>query len=151
MWKNKKKLLFLLAFSSLLMAQNNSDTMTGNDHSESATTKSISSDLMSQKNYDFIEKALRIRNKELKDLYKQSDYIVKPEYLEWQVFFTGFYEKSHRGGNSDEKPFRSVSPGTPPVEVPAPKREIISSIGKSLKSAFVVYKNSVNVTANTPI
>ena len=49
MWKNKKKLLFLLAFSSLLMAQNNSDTMTGNDHSESATTKSISSDLMSQK------------------------------------------------------------------------------------------------------
>ncbi len=150
MWKNKKKLLFLLAFSSLLIAQNSSDTTPGSDQLESAVTKNISSGLTNQKNYDIIEKALRTRNKELKDLYKQSDYIVKPEYLEWQVFFTGFYEKSHRGGNSDEKALNAVSPITPLAEIPAPKREIISSIGKSLKSAFVIYKNSVNVTANTP-
>ena len=93
MWKNKKKLLFLLAFSSLLIAQNSSDTTPGSDQLESAVTKNISSGLTNQKNYDIIEKALRTRNKELKDLYKQSDYIVKPEYLEWQVFFTGFYEE----------------------------------------------------------
>ena len=38
---------------------------------------------------------------ELKDLYKQSDYIVKPEYLEWQIFFSGFYNSNHRGGSKE--------------------------------------------------
>ena len=90
MWKNKKKFLFLLAFSSLLLAQNSPDTMPSTDKLQSSITENISSNITNKKNYDIIEKALRSRNKELKDLYAQSDYIVKPEYLEWQVFFSGF-------------------------------------------------------------
>ena len=60
MWKNKKKLLFLLAFSSLLIAQNSSDTTPGSDQLESAMTKNISSGLTNQKNYGEAEKYYRM-------------------------------------------------------------------------------------------
>ena len=52
------------------------------------------------KNYEVLEKILEKRNKELKDLYLQSDYIVKPEYLEWQIFFSGFYAHRESGDNT---------------------------------------------------
>jgi hypothetical protein len=56
----------------------------------------------SNESYKLLEKILNIRNKELKDLYMQNDYVVKPEYLEWQIFFSGFYNNSHRGGSKDK-------------------------------------------------
>ncbi|MCP1222966.1 autotransporter domain-containing protein [Sebaldella sp. S0638] len=31
----------------------------------------------------------------------QNDYVVKPEYLEWQIFTSGFYNNSQRGGKKD--------------------------------------------------
>ena len=49
-------------------------------------TKNIESGKSNDKNYKLIEDVLNKRNQELKDLYMQSDYIIKPEYLEWQVF-----------------------------------------------------------------
>ena len=150
MWKNKKKLLFLLAFSSLLAAQNSPETIPDSNKSESAITENISPNLSNQKNYDFIAKALNTRNKELNDLYVQQDYAVKPEYLEWQVFFTAFYEKAHRGGNSNDKPLNFVSPVKASIEAATPKQEIVTSIEKSLKSAFVAYKNASDVVENTP-
>ncbi|MCP1223464.1 hypothetical protein [Sebaldella sp. S0638] len=52
-------------------------------------------------NYKLIEKILKQRNKELKDLYLQGDYVVKPEYLEWQIFFSGFYNNIDRGGSKE--------------------------------------------------
>ena len=33
-------------------------------------------------------------------MHLQGDYIVKPEYLEWQVFFSAFYEENNRGDNT---------------------------------------------------
>ena len=49
--------------------------------------------------YQTIEKILKQKNKELKDLHLQGDYIVKPEYLEWQIFFAGFYNEDARTGS----------------------------------------------------
>ena len=63
--------------------------------------KNIETGKSNDKSYKLIEDVLDKRNKELKDLYLQSDYIVKPEFLEWQIFFTGFYNNSHRGGNKE--------------------------------------------------
>ena len=53
-------------------------------------------------NYKLIEEVLNQRNRELKDLYLQGDYIVKPEYLEWQIFFSGFYHENEKGDNTAE-------------------------------------------------
>ena len=146
MWKNKKKLLFLIAVSSLLSAQSTINSIS--DHNKLYNV--MTEDLTYQKNYEIIEKILTAKNKELKDLYKQSDYIVKPEYLEWQVFFTGFYENTHRGGNSNQKNFHVSYLSEYSLEIPEAKREIISSIQKSLKNASVVYKSSIIVNENTP-
>ena len=62
------------------------------DKMYNSMVKNIEKGTSNEENYKLIEKVLNQRNKELKDLYKQSDYIVKPEYLEWQVFFSGFYD-----------------------------------------------------------
>ncbi|WP_435307854.1 autotransporter domain-containing protein [Sebaldella termitidis] len=68
-------------------------------------TKNLEQGQESSKQYKVLEDILRERSKELKDLYLQSDYIVKPEYLEWQIFFSGFYSNSHRKSKmyNDEK------------------------------------------------
>ena len=65
--------------------------------------KNLETDKTNVNNYKIIEDILNKRNKELKDLYLQSDYVVKPEYLEWQVFFTGFYEEKDRGDKDNHK------------------------------------------------
>ncbi len=44
--------------------------------------KSINND------YKKIEKSLKNKIQDLNSLYRQGDYIVKPEYLEWQVYFS---------------------------------------------------------------
>ena len=36
-------------------------------------------------------------------MYLQGDYIVKPEYLEWQVFFTGFYAEYREGKDNSKE------------------------------------------------
>ena len=53
--------------------------------------------------YKIIEKKLKNRVKELNSLYKQGDYIVKPEYLEWQVYFSMLYNNYKIGDNSDNQ------------------------------------------------
>ena len=72
------------------------------DKMYNSMVKNIEKGTSNEENYKLIEKVLNQRNKELKDLYKQSDYIVKPEYLEWQVFFSGFYDERSRGDNTFE-------------------------------------------------
>ena len=69
-------------------------------------TKNIDKGNSNDSYYKLIEKTLNERNKELKDLYLQSDYIVKPEFLEWQVFFSAFYNSSHRGGGKENVTIR---------------------------------------------
>ena len=104
-FKNKK-LLFLLALNSLAISGGVEKYDLGAKYDKLYTNmvKNIGTGKSNSDNYKLIEKVLNQRNKELKDLYMQSDYIVKPEYLEWQIFFTGFYENNHSGtGNSDGK------------------------------------------------
>ncbi|MBP9477726.1 MAG: autotransporter domain-containing protein [Sebaldella sp.] len=61
--------------------------------------KNMEAGKSNESSYKLIQDVLNKRNQELKDLYLQGDYVVKPEYLEWQVFFSGFYNNSHRGGS----------------------------------------------------
>ena len=60
--------------------------------------------------YKFIERILKQKNKELKDLYLQGDYIVKPEYLSFQIFFSGFYAEKDKGDNTEENAERHSDP-----------------------------------------
>ena len=99
--KNKKILMFLLSLNVLIgnyvsaasTMKNNYDKPHGN------TVKNIDAGKTNVGNYKLIEQVLNKRNKELKDLYAQSDYVEKPGYLEWQVFFSAFYDHK-RGGNN---------------------------------------------------
>ena len=59
--------------------------------------KSINND------YKKIEKSLKNKIQDLNSLYRQGDYIVKPEYLEWQVYFSMLYNNYKIGNNSDDK------------------------------------------------
>ena len=99
--KKNKKLLMFLALNSL--ATSFAGTVSGQieekyDKLYNNMVKNIEMGKSNEKNYKLIQDVLNKRNQELKDLYVQSNYIVKPEYLEWQVFFTGFYNSSNRGG-----------------------------------------------------
>jgi hypothetical protein len=102
MLRNKRAFM-LLALGSManIYAENNSNISKGKYE---RLYKNITNNLgskSSENNYRLLEKILNKRNKELKDLYIQGDYIIKPEYLEWQVFFSGFYNNKHRGGTKE--------------------------------------------------
>lgn len=56
-------------------------------------------------NYELLRDILEKRTRELKDLRLQSDYIIKPEYNEWQIFFTGFYNHSNRNSKNTTVPY----------------------------------------------
>ena len=100
MKKNKKLLVAFLALNAVLMsyrAEASALTSAKYDRMYNSMVKNVEKGSSNEKTYQTIEKILNQKNKELKDLYLQGDYIVKPEYLEWQVFFTGFYEEYNEG------------------------------------------------------
>ncbi|MCP1224254.1 autotransporter domain-containing protein [Sebaldella sp. S0638] len=100
MKRSKKLLLSFLALNAALpgYAAGAGNTATLNyDRLYNNMTKNLEQGKSNGKNYELIEKALNQRNKELKNLYLQSDYIVKPEYLEWQIFAGAFYEEHGKG------------------------------------------------------
>ncbi len=98
----KKLLLSFLALNSIIAPQikANSGTKLNYDKLYDNMTKNIDTGKSNENNYKLIENVLKKRNKELKDLYLQGDYIVKPEYLEWLVSFSGFYTEKNLGDNS---------------------------------------------------
>ena len=101
--KNKKMLFFLtLNAASTLFADTNKAETIKNNRLYQNMLKNINVNKSNEKNYKLIERILKQKNKELKDLYLQGDYIVKPEYLEWQVFFSGFYNNKQRNDNTME-------------------------------------------------
>ena len=63
-------------------------------------TKNLKTDNSNDESYKIIERILNQKNKELKDLYKQNDYVIKPEFLEWQFFFSSFYSNKSIKGHS---------------------------------------------------
>ena len=104
MKRNKKLLMYFLALNTIMSSYLGAVTTAPvkYDKMYNSMVKNIEKGNSNEENYKLIEKVLNQRNKELKDLYKQSDYIVKPEYLEWQVFFSGFYDERSRGDNTFE-------------------------------------------------
>ena len=122
MLKNKKLLMFL-ALNSLVgtVASSSNNEFEKYENMYDKMTKKIEKNISNRNNYKLLEKILNQRNKELKDLYLQSDYIVKPEYLEWQIFFSGFYSEKDRKGTKKNPvmPFPSSS-GTIDVSISMP-------------------------------
>lgn len=104
MLKNKKRVLFLLVANSILSAGAYSESISDAKYEKlyNNMVKNIQTGKSNESNNKLIESILKKRNKELKDLYAQSDYIVKPEYLEWQIFASGFYAEKDRGYDSDK-------------------------------------------------
>ena len=103
--KNKKLLVSFAAMNALLPAYVNAGQSASGikyDRLYNNMVKNIKAGKSNNNNYKLIEKVLNKRNKELKDLYLQSDYIVKPEYLEWQIFFSGFYHENENNDNTSE-------------------------------------------------
>ncbi len=99
MLKNKKLLLFSVLNSLAIAYPAVKDSGTAKyERLYSNMVKNIKNNKSNEENYKLIESILNKRNKELKDLYLQNDYILKPEYLEWQIFFSGFYNNADRGG-----------------------------------------------------
>ena len=97
---NKKLLLSFLALSSTLpvySAGSGKSTAVNEDRLYNNMIKNLEQGKSNEKSYKLLERIFKQKNKELKDLYYQSDYIVKPEYLEWQIFAAGFYEEYGKG------------------------------------------------------
>ena len=107
-------MLLMLALNAVSMtfANANSQTTRRYDKLYDNMIKNINSGKTNENNYKLIEQILNQRNTELKDLYMQSDYIVKPEYLEWQIFFSGFYNEKNRGDNTLENALYYSEPKT---------------------------------------
>ena len=99
---NKRMCMFLAlgSIASIYADNNNNISKSKYERLYNNITKNMGSKTADE-NYRLLEKILNKRNKELNDLYMQSDYIVKPEYLEWQIFFSGFYNSNHRGGSKE--------------------------------------------------
>ena len=106
MKRNKKLLLPFLALNAVLPAYTEAAAISESvkyDSLYNKMIKNIEQGKSNQKNYQIIEQILKKRNKELKDLHIQGDYIVKPEYLEWQIFAAGFYGEKDRGDSTEYK------------------------------------------------
>ncbi|MCP1224273.1 autotransporter domain-containing protein [Sebaldella sp. S0638] len=105
MRRNEKLLLSFLALNAAVSmnASAAENQLTAKyDRLYESMIKNIKSGKSNDKAYQLLERTLNQRNKELKDLYLQSDFVVKPEYLEWQIFFSGFYTEQNRGDNTLE-------------------------------------------------
>ena len=98
--KTNKKMLAFLALNALT-AVSGEAAETKTDRLFKNITKNIQNGKSNSTNYKLIESILREKNRDLNNLYLQSDYIVKPEYLEWQVFVSGIYNHKDRGGEKD--------------------------------------------------
>jgi hypothetical protein len=104
MKRNKKLLVSFLALNAMVAAQSERpETSVKYERMYNSIVKNIEKGNTNEKNYQIIERMLKLKNKELKDLYIQGDYVVKPEYLEWQIFFSGFYDEYNEGVDNSEE------------------------------------------------
>ena len=106
MKKGKKLLVLFLALNAVAAAYAKGETTPVSSHYDrmyNNIVKNINQKKSNEKNYQLLERIIKQKNKELKDLYIQGDYIVKPEYLEWQVFFTGYYDEHGKGVDNSKE------------------------------------------------
>ena len=135
-----KRMLFFLALNavSTLFADASKVETVKNNRLYQNMLKNINVNKSNEKNYKTIERILEQKNKELKNLYSQSDFIVKPEYLEWQIFFSGYYSDKKRGDNTMENALYYSNPKTT-ANSNKINREIYESIVKSGISDDILY------------
>ena len=103
-----------MALNAVIVSQVNAESMDQSKYDKlyEKMTKNINTGKSNDDNYKLIENVLKKRNKELKDLYLQSEYVVKPEFLEWLVSFSGFYTEKNLGDNtSNNAKYRSEVDG----------------------------------------
>ena len=105
MKRNKKLSVSFLALNAILTSYTQAETVQSARYERmyNSIVKNMEKGSSNEKTYQTIEKILNQKNKELKDLYLQGNYIVKPEYLEWQVFFTGFYDEYSEGRDNSQE------------------------------------------------
>ncbi len=140
MKKNKKLLLSILALNSIVGIHSSASNSTQIKYEKlySNIVKNLEIGKSNEKNYKLIEEVLNKRNRELKDLYFQNDYIVKPEYLEWQIFFNGFYAKKNRGDDKDYMVYNENG-------------ELVSSKSDSANGRDLRTKKLIQIGATIPI
>ena len=102
------KILMLMVLNSMIgiTAPGNKNEVNKFENIYNKMTKNLDENISNDNNYKVLEKILNQKNEELKALYLQGDYIIKPEYLSFQVFFSGFYNDKDRKGTkkTDEIP-----------------------------------------------
>ena len=106
MKKNKRLLLPFLALNAMISAYSAEAAGSNSvkyDRMYNNIIKNIEQGKSNKKNYEIIEKVLKQRNAELKDLYKQNDYVIKPEFLEWQIFISGTYSEYNKGVDNSKE------------------------------------------------
>ncbi len=155
MKKYRNALLCVLAFNSV-----------GFTYSEPTAVNNVTENLYNQmieniktgksndSNYKQIEKILNQKNKEIKDLYLQGDYIVKPEYLEWQIFFSGFYAERRKGDNTlnnadyysniDKTPTKPINPQLP-IDVNIGLAISVKDIEARDRTLAITLPNEINI------
>ena len=100
---NKKLLMSFMALNAVMSSNAGASAVSKPLEYErlyNKMVKNLELNKSNSKNHKLLEQILNKRNKELQELYIQGDYIVKPEYLEWQIFFSGFYNEKQRGDNT---------------------------------------------------
>ena len=84
MKKNEKILLSFLALNAVMsvnVSAAESKLTAKYDRLYESMIKNIKSGKSNDKAYQLLERTMNQRNKELKDLYLQSDFVIKPEHL----------------------------------------------------------------------
>ena len=103
---NKKLLMSFMALNAVMSSNAGASAVSKPLEYErlyNKMVKNLELNKSNSKNHKLLEQILNKKNKELQELYIQGDYIVKPEYLEWQIFFSANYEESGNGvDNSSE-------------------------------------------------
>ena len=154
MKRNKKLLMYFLALNTIISSYTSAATTAPLKYDKvyNSIVKNIEKGNSNSTNYQLIENVLNKRNKELKDLYKQSDYIVKPEYLEWQVFFSGFYAERSRGDNTFENAEYHSDPGYKQQGyINAAGEYVITDQGKGKAYAQPQEPKEINLGVSIPI
>ena len=76
--KTQNKLLLFLALNAVIAPMSSASAKY--DRLYDKMIKNLNSNKSNNESYKLIERILNQKNKELKDLYLQSDYVMKPEY-----------------------------------------------------------------------
>ena len=169
MKKNKSIIAFSLALNAVLSTYSGSapakSLNMNSDNVYNKIIKDMKSGKSSNGTYKMLEDILNKRNKELKDLYLQGDYIVKPEYLEWQIFASAFYAERDNGDNTSENAryrsgtegyydsngeFVSTTPGAKPYKPPQEPK--IIDLGMSIPLREINRENfNIQINLNNSV